>query len=54
LFFKAIELEKVVKHNPYFLRSILPHPKRAEFFARYKKEPLNKLIPELLKKNLFF
>ena len=43
-----ISMEKVTSFNSPLLFSTKPHPKRAEFFARYQKEPLNKLIPALL------
>lgn len=43
-----IDVQQVVQYNPYLLTSVKPHPKRAEFFARYKTENFNKLVRELL------
>ncbi|MDD2524406.1 MAG: Coenzyme F420 hydrogenase/dehydrogenase, beta subunit C-terminal domain [Endomicrobiaceae bacterium] len=48
LFFTIINYEQVIKSNPRFLTSNEPHNKREEFFERYKKENLNKLINSLL------
>ncbi|MFA7675214.1 MAG: Coenzyme F420 hydrogenase/dehydrogenase, beta subunit C-terminal domain, partial [Endomicrobiia bacterium] len=48
LFFTIINYEQVIKSNPRFLTSSEPHKKREEFFERYKKENLNKLINSLL------
>lgn len=43
-----IDVQKVTQYNPYLLTSVKPHPKRAEFFARYQTENFNKLARELL------
>lgn len=43
-----VDIQQVAKYNPYLLSSVGPHPKRAEFFARYKTENFNKLVRELL------
>lgn len=43
-----IDVQKVTQYNPYLLTSVKPHPKRAEFFARYKQENFNKLVKQLL------
>ena len=48
LAYKPVPLQQIVKYNPYYAASVPEHPKRAEFFARYQTEPLNKLIPALL------
>ncbi len=45
---KSIDIQKITKYNPYVLTSVKPHPKRAEFFKRYKTENFNKLLKELL------
>ena len=44
----AVDPEQVARCNPMLVRSGQPHPKRAEFFARYRTEKLSKLVPELL------
>ena len=44
-----VDLQKVVKYNPYLLTSVKPHPKRKEFFRRYQTENFNSLVRELLK-----
>lgn len=43
-----IDLKLVSRFNAAFEFSTQPHPKRAEFFARYQTEPLNKLTSALL------
>ena len=48
LVYEPVPLRQVVKYNPYYAASVPEHPKRAEFFARYQTEPLNKLVPALL------
>ena len=48
LAYEPVPLQQVVKYNPYYAASVPEHPKRAEFFARYQTEPLDKLIPSLL------
>lgn len=45
---QKIDITKVISCNPFLITSVKPHPKRAEFFARYKKENFNKLVRELL------
>ncbi len=52
LLYESVPLELLVKYNPYYATSVSEHPKRAEFFARYQKEPLNKLIPALLSEKI--
>lgn len=49
-----IDIEKLVENNPYLVSSVKPHPKRAEFFARYKRENFNKLVRELLNVKCIF
>ena len=48
LAYEPVPFQQVIKYNPYYAASVPEHPKRAEFFARYQTEPLNKLIPALL------
>lgn len=48
LVYQTVPLQSVVQYNPYYATSVPKHPKRAEFFARYRKEPLKQLIPALL------
>ena len=43
-----INVQKIAQYNPYLLTSVKPHPKRAEFFARYQTENFNKLVRLLL------
>lgn len=43
-----IDFNKVARVNFPLLFSPKPHPKRAEFFARYQTENFNKLVRELL------
>ena len=38
LVYSALSYEDMVKYNPYFIKSVSPSPKRAEFFRRYKTE----------------
>ena len=45
---EKIDIQKVAAYNPYLLTSVKPHPKRAEFFARYQQENFNQLVRELL------
>ena len=45
---KSINFDRVAQVNFPLLSSPIAHPKRAEFFARYKKENFNKLVRELL------
>ena len=47
---KLIDIQQVIKYNPYVLISVKPHPARTEFFRRYEKENFNKLVKELLNK----
>jgi len=42
------DTRKITQYNPYLLDSVKPHPRRAEFFARYQQENFNKLVRELL------
>lgn len=48
LAYEPVPFQQVIKYNPYYAASVPEHPKRAEFFARYQTEPLNKLVPALL------
>lgn len=48
--YTAVSVKDVTRANSAFYSSTRPHPNRAEFFARYQKEPLNQLIPRLLNK----
>ncbi len=41
---QVIDVQQVATYNPYLLTSVKPHPKRAEFFARYQTKNFNKLI----------
>ena len=43
-----VDIQKVAQYNPYLLASVKPHPKRTEFFARYRQENFNKLVRQLL------
>lgn len=43
-----IEFERIARINFPLLYSPKPHPKRTEFFERYKNENFNKLVKELL------
>ena len=46
--FQTIDFDRVAKCNKPVRMSTKPHPKREEFFARYKTENFNKLVRELL------
>ena len=46
LIYKEVSFDKVVKYNPYYKISVKTNPKREEFFKRYKRENINKLIEE--------
>ena len=43
-----IDARQAMLHNPAIFRSCIPHAKRSEFFVRWRKEPLNALLRELL------
>ncbi len=45
---QRVDFSKVAKANFPLLTSPKPHPKRADFFARYQAENFNKLAKELL------
>lgn len=45
---KPVSLKQIEKFNARLLCSPKPHPRRQEFFARYHREPLRRLIPALL------
>lgn len=51
--YAQVNLEEVVRYNPCFYKSRKPSPKRAEFFARFQKEPLNGIIKTLTKESFF-
>ena len=46
-----IDIKEVIKYNPYLITSVSSHPKRAEFFTRYRTEKLDILIQNLEKRN---
>ncbi len=46
--YKQINYDDMIKYNPAFVSSAEAHPKREEFFKRYKNEKLNKLIPKII------
>ncbi|MGE4385726.1 MAG: Coenzyme F420 hydrogenase/dehydrogenase, beta subunit C-terminal domain [Endomicrobiaceae bacterium] len=48
LVFKEISLNKVIDYNRAFAASVIPNPKREEFFMRFQRESLNSLINELI------
>lgn len=45
---QPVEAQRVAHFNSALEKSTRPHPKRAEFFARYREENFNKLVRELL------
>ena len=45
---QAVEAQRVAHFNSALEKSTVIHPKRTEFFARYKIENFNKLVRELL------
>jgi len=46
--YEKINYADMIKYNPAFVSSAKVHPKREDFFKRYKSEKLNKLIPIIL------
>ena len=42
-----IDIQKVIKYNPYLIKSVTKHPKRKEFFNRFENEKFSKLVKEL-------
>ena len=50
---EQVSFRQMVRYNPYYAASVPEHPKRAEFFSRYRKEPLNPLLLSLLNKKSF-
>ena len=49
-----IDARRAMLYNPAIFRSCIPHAKRAEFFVRWRKEPLNALLRELLEVKPFY
>ena len=45
---QPVDAERVAKFNSALDKSTVVHPKRAEFFARYRTENFNKIVKELL------
>lgn len=44
----SMHFDDIIKYNPYFVASVMAHPKRAEFFARYQTEAVSPLIRKCL------
>ena len=44
MLYTGLSYENMVKYNPYFIKSVSPSTKRAEFFRRYKTESFYGLI----------
>lgn len=42
-----IDIQNVIKYNSYLIKSVKMHPKRKEFFNRYRNEKFSKLVKEL-------
>lgn len=49
LLYTEVPLEKVLQHNPYYAASVEASAQRSAFFARYRQEPLNRLLVQLEK-----
>ena len=47
LIYREVPFNKVIKYNPYYNTSVKANPKREEFFQRFQKEQVSKLIEEL-------
>ncbi len=50
---RSVNVQEALKYNPYALISAVPHPKRQEFFARFRREPLNSIINDILPEQSF-
>ncbi len=50
---RSLSIESALKYNPRVIHSAAPHPKRQEFFERFKREPLVLLIKEFLPSESF-
>lgn len=53
MIYRAVNAESAVKYNPYVIVSPAPHPKRGELFARFNREPLNRIINDILPADSF-